>query len=33
MVTMDKHIKLLYETGKIEKEVAELYMEDKRGVK
>ncbi|PIR77804.1 MAG: type IV pili twitching motility protein PilT, partial [Candidatus Magasanikbacteria bacterium CG10_big_fil_rev_8_21_14_0_10_38_6] len=32
MVTMDKHIKLLYETGKIEKETAELYMEDKRGV-
>lgn len=32
MVTMDKHIKLLYETGKIEKEVAELYLEDKRGL-
>ena len=30
MITMDKHIKLLYETGKIEKEVAELYLEDKR---
>ena len=33
MVTMDRHIKLLYETGKIEKEVAELYLEDKRGLK
>ncbi len=32
MITMDRHIKLLYEAGKVEKEVAELYMEDKRGV-
>lgn len=30
MITMDRHIKLLYEAGKIEKEVAELYLEDRR---
>lgn len=29
MITMDRHIKLLYEAGKIEKEVAELYLEDR----
>ncbi len=29
MITMDRHIKLLYEAGKVEKEVAELYLEDR----
>lgn len=30
MITMDRHIKFLYEAGKIERGVAELYLEDKR---
>ena len=30
MITMDKHIKSLYEASKISKEVAEIYIEEKR---
>ena len=33
MITMDRHIKFLYEAGKIERGVAELYLEDKRVLK
>lgn len=32
MITMDKHIKELYQSGKIDREVAENYMEDVRNL-